>query len=179
MKLTTREMILVAMFPALMGATALVSIPLGSLPPITLQTLFVFLAGLLLRKELSFISMIIYIFIGIIGVPVFALGTAGLGVILGPTGGFILAFPIAAGLTSIMKSTKFINNEYINTFVVLFGINLIIYMIGGAYFIYITNMNIGTTVALFGTYIPGDILKIIAAIYVYVNIRSHITYEYS
>ena len=179
MKLTTREMILVALFPALMGATALVAIPLPSLPPITLQTMFVFMAGLLLRKELSFLSMIVYIVLGLIGVPVFANGTAGLAVILGATGGFILAFPIAAYLTSFLRNVKIINNEYINTFLIIFGINLIIYIMGGAYFMYRTSWSLGTTVALFGTYIPGDIIKMIASIYVYVNIRSHVTYEYS
>ena len=179
MKLTTKEMILVAFIPALMAATATISFPLGTLPAITLQTMFVFMAGLLLRKELAFLSMVIYIMLGIIGLPVFAGGTAGLGIILGPTGGFILAFPIAAYLAAMLKNVKIINKEYVGLFIMMFIINLIIYMIGGSYFMYTLKWNLLRTVALFGTYIPGDILKIIAAIYVYVNIRSHVTYEYS
>ncbi len=179
MKLTTREMILVAIIPALMAATATISIPLAQLPAITLQTLFVFMAGLLLRKELSFLSMIVYIIIGVIGLPVFAGGTAGLGVLIGPTGGFIMAFPVAAYLTSLLKNVNILNNEYIKLFSLMFIINLIIYMIGGTYFMIYLEWNLISTVALFGTYIPGDILKIVAAIYVYVNIRSHVTYEYS
>lgn len=179
MKLTTREMVLVAIIPALMAATATVSIPLGALPAITLQTMFVFIAGLLLRKDLAFLSMVVYIILGVIGLPVFAGGTGGAGIILGPTGGFIIAFPIAAYLTSVFKHVIILNNEYISLFGLMFIINLIIYMIGGSYFMYSLDWNLLSTVALFGTYIPGDILKIIAAIYVYVNIRSHVTYEHS
>lgn len=177
MKLTTREMILVALIPALMGATSIISIPLGQLPDITLQTLFVFLAGLLLRKELAFLSMIVYILLGIIGVPVFSGGTAGLAVVMGPTGGFIMAFPIGAFIVSSLKNINFLNKEVFGLFDVLLAANLVIYLIGGAYFMYIQEWNLASTVALFGTYIPGDIIKILAAIYVYVSIRPHITYE--
>ena len=177
MKLTTKDMILVALLPALMGATSLISIPLGSLPAITLQTLFVFLAGLLLRKELAFLSMIIYIILGIIGLPVFASGTSGIAVVIGPTGGFIMAFPFAALLVSILKNVNFLNKEVFGLFDVLFAANLFIYIVGGAYFMYRLDWNLSSTVALFGTYIPGDIIKILAAIYAYIHIRKHLTYE--
>ena len=56
-----KELSLIALFPALMGATAGISIPLLGLPPITLQTLFVFLAGLLLNPKNAFYSMCIYL----------------------------------------------------------------------------------------------------------------------
>lgn len=177
MKLTTRDMILVAIIPALMGATSLITIPLGQLPDITLQTLFVFLAGLLLRKEMAFLSMIIYILLGVIGIPVFAGGTSGLGIIIGPTGGFILSFPVAAFLVSSLKNVNFLNKEVFGLFDVLLAANIVIYIIGGAYLMYSLNMNLASAVALFGTYILGDLIKILAAIYVYVSIRSHITYE--
>ena len=174
MKLTTRDMVLVAIIPALMGATSLISIPLGSLPPITLQTLFVFLAGLLLRKELAFLSMVIYILLGIIGLPVFSSGTSGIGIVIGPTGGFIMAFPFAAFIVAILKNVNFLNKEVFGLFDVLLAANLFIYIVGGAYFMYSLDWNLSSTVALFGTYIPGDIIKILAAIYAYISIRSHI-----
>lgn len=179
MKITTREMILVALFPALMAATSLIAIPLPGLPSITLQTLFVFTAGLLLKKELSALSMIVYIVLGIIGVPVFANGTAGLAVLIGSTGGFIISFPLAAYAVSSVKNIKIINNEFWSKFVLLFAINLIIYMFGGAYFMYVTKATLVSSIAIFGVFIPGDILKILAAIYVYMNIRSHVMYEHS
>ncbi len=177
MKLTTKEITLVAIIPALMGATAIISIPLGQLPDITLQTLFVAIAGLLLRKELAFLSMIIYIILGLIGLPVFSLGTSGLGVILGATGGFILGFPVAAYLISLLKDIKIMNNQFVSLLLILIGVNLILYLMGGLYFKFITGWNLSSTVALFGLYIPGDILKITAAIYIYIGINSYLELE--
>lgn len=175
----TRELTYIALLVAMMASTALVTIPLGGLPPITLQTMFVFLAGLLLRPSRAFLAMMVYILLGWFGLPVFAGGTSGAGVLLGYTGGFIMAFPIAAWVTSVLKNEKILNNVYVDQFIKLFTINLIIYMIGGAYFMYVTTMSIGPTAAIFVAYIPGDILKMVAAIYVYVSIRSFVTYEHS
>lgn len=64
--------------------------------PYTLQTLFVLLAGAILGKSSGFLSMILYITLGVIGLPVFSSGSFGLAKIFGPTGGYILAFPISA-----------------------------------------------------------------------------------
>ena len=76
MKLTTREMTLVAIFPAMMAVTAQFNIPMGSLPAISLQTLFVYLAGLTLGWRLAGMSMFVYVMLGVIGLPVFTYGRA-------------------------------------------------------------------------------------------------------
>jgi len=67
-----RELTLIALFPAMMGATAGVVIPLGGLPPITLQTIFVFMAGLILGPKHAGISIGIYVLLGAIGLPIFS-----------------------------------------------------------------------------------------------------------
>jgi biotin transport system substrate-specific component len=86
-----------AVFAALMGAFAYVAIPYPLSPsPLTLQVLGVFLAGLLLGPTWGAAAMVLYLTAGAVGAPVFAQGTAGLGELLGPTGGYLLSYPLAA-----------------------------------------------------------------------------------
>ncbi|HWP82739.1 MAG TPA: biotin transporter BioY [Bacteroidota bacterium] len=64
--------------------------------PYTLQTFFVLLAGALLGARRGFMSMSLYLLVGLLGLPVFSGAGFGLARILGPTGGYLLAFPLAA-----------------------------------------------------------------------------------
>lgn len=86
----------VAVFAALMAALALIPpLPLGPIP-LTLQTLGVALTGLCLGPWRGFAAMILYVAVGTAGLPVFSGGAAGLGILIGPTGGYLLSFPLAA-----------------------------------------------------------------------------------
>ena len=78
-----------------LGAYAEVSLP-GSLVPVTLQSMIVILAGALLGPTLGATSQLAYLAAGAAGLPVFAAGGAGLPHLLGPTGGYLLSFPVAA-----------------------------------------------------------------------------------
>lgn len=176
MKLTIKEMTLIAVFPAMMATTAGVTIPMGQLPPVSLQTLFVFLAGLTLGPKLGAFSMIIYIALGLIGIPVFA-GYKGMEAFLTGSGGFIIAFIFAAFMAGSTKNIKIINNEYVDRFIVLFIVNVLLYMIGSTYVAYLYNLSYWVVLAGMYIYLVGDIIKIVTAIYVYRRIRPHITYE--
>jgi biotin transport system substrate-specific component len=92
-----RRVFAVAVFVVLTALGAQLSVPIGPVP-VSLQTLFVSLAGLLLGARLGAYSQLAYLAIGAAGLPVFAQG-AGLPYLLGPTGGYLLAFPVAAALT--------------------------------------------------------------------------------
>ena len=83
-----------ALFTALIAAGAFVTIPLGPVP-FTLQTLFVLLAGLVLGPRLGALSVVAYVVLGLVA-PVYAGGTSGLGVLFGPTGGYLLGFVLGA-----------------------------------------------------------------------------------
>ena len=92
-----------ALFGALMGAFAFVSFPFPLSPaPITLQVLGVFLAGILLGPLWGSGAMVLYLLAGAVGAPVFAGGSAGLGVLLGPTGGYLLSYPLAAVVIGVV-----------------------------------------------------------------------------
>ncbi len=81
----------------LLAATARVAIPIPGTPvPITLQPVAVLLLGLLFGARRGAASAGAYVMVGALGLPVFAMGGAGLPWLLGPTGGYLAAFPIAA-----------------------------------------------------------------------------------
>jgi len=95
----TRSLTVAALLAALMAGTAWIAVPFGPVP-FTLQTMFVMLAGLVLAPGWAAASMALYLALGAAGLPVFSAGQGGLGVLLGPTGGFLWAFPLAAATVS-------------------------------------------------------------------------------
>ncbi|XGI83181.1 biotin transporter BioY [Halorutilales archaeon Cl-col2-1] len=92
-----RRMVYAALFAALAGAGSLLAVPIGPVP-VTLQAFFVFLPGLVLGARWGFISISLYLLLGVVGFPVYAGGSAGIGHLLGPTAGYLFSFPIAAGI---------------------------------------------------------------------------------
>ncbi len=175
----TRELTMTAIIPAMMAATAGISIPMGLFPPITMQTFFVMLAGLFLGARLGGLCMFVYVMLGAIGLPVFAGYQGGIGVILGPTGGFIISFIFSAFIIGKMKNVKIINRVNIDIFLKLMIGNLIIYMFGCSYMAISLNMTLLSSIAIMLPYLFGDLIKIMLVIYSYVSIRSHVTYEWS
>jgi biotin transport system substrate-specific component len=99
---STRELTYAALCTALIAGGALVAIPIGTVP-FTLQVLFVLLAGMLLGPRLAVLSTLAYLALGLVA-PVYAGGTSGLGVLFGPTGGFLWGFIPAALVTSLVCS---------------------------------------------------------------------------
>jgi biotin transport system substrate-specific component len=89
---------LIAVFAALVAGSALIAaIPVGGLGvPITLQTLAVMLTGLALGPGRAFAAVGLYLLLGLAGLPIFSGGRSGLGVLAGPSAGYILGFPLAA-----------------------------------------------------------------------------------
>lgn len=106
-KIKLKGMIFAALFAALTAAVAWFKIPLPFTPvPITLQTLAVLLSGAMLGSYYGALSMMIYIGVGAIGLPVFAGGSSGIGVLLGPTGGYLLSYPVASFVIGKMLEKK-------------------------------------------------------------------------
>jgi biotin transport system substrate-specific component len=87
-----------AVVAAVTSATAPVALthPLAPGVPVTLQTLWVFLAGLVLGPVWAGVAFVLYLLAGTLGLPVFAGAAGGVGHLLGPTGGFLVGFPVAA-----------------------------------------------------------------------------------
>ena len=94
-KFTTKELVLIAMFAAVMAVCSWISIPIGAIP-VTLQTFGVFCALSLLGGRNGSFSIAVYILLGAIGLPVFTGFKGGLAALTGPTGGYILGFILMA-----------------------------------------------------------------------------------
>lgn len=94
------DLALVASFAALVAVCAVLpAIPVGGAVPITLQTFGVALTGLVLGPRRGFLALLLYVVVGLAGLPILSGGTGGLGVLAGASAGYLLAFPLSAALT--------------------------------------------------------------------------------
>lgn len=137
----TKHLVFAALFTALIAIGAQIRVPLGPVP-FTLQVPMVLLAGMLLGKKLGLISIMAYIGIGLIGIPVFA-GSGGLGSLVSPSFGFVLGF-IPGVVITAMGGNK--DTKKMITFT-LFGMSAI-FISGVLYFSFIMNIVIGTSMSL-------------------------------
>lgn len=92
MKISTKTIVMVGMFTAVLGVLSILKIPMPSGVPITLQTFAVALCGYVLGAKRGTASTVIYVLLGAVGVPIFAGMSAGPAVLFGYTGGFIWGF---------------------------------------------------------------------------------------
>jgi len=170
LKISVREMASVSLFTALTAMGAFISIPVGPVP-ITLQTLFVLLSGILLGPKLGAISQLIYVILGLIGIPIFAEFSGGLQSVLKPSFGFLIGFiPAAYIVGRIIKNSRFtVHNSQLKEIVLAGSIGTIaIYLIGLPYMYFILNHVMNMQLSFFEVFkmgaflfIPGDIFKLI------------------
>lgn len=161
----TAEMTKMALMVGINCISAYIIIPLPfSLSPIALQTLIVNLTGFILSPRQAFVTMLVYLLLGLAGLPVFTGGTAGPGKLFGPTGGYIFGFLITVVLLAYLRRKEYNFLQYALLGVVL-GIP-VIYAFGVAQLNLVTHM--GWSKALLTgalPFIPLDIVKAVAAAY--------------
>lgn len=160
-KMKTIELSLCALFAALTAILSQLAIQVGPVP-INLATFSVFLAGALLGARAGAVSQTVYVLLGMIGVPVFSMFRGGAGVLLGPTGGYIAGYILAAWLEGFMIE-RLGNKIFILASSMLAG--CFIYMITGTGWYMFSTKN-GLAEALMTCvipFLPGDALKIILA----------------
>ena len=166
---------LAAVLAALTAVTGGLSIPLPFTPvPLTLQVFFVFLAGSLAGPYYGALSMLLYLAMGSLGLPVFSRFGAGLGHLLGPTGGYLLAFPIAAFISGLITSQRSPTQvrEYLRVSVGMLAALAGIYIIGVSWLSTYLHRSFLDTFLVGGLpFIPVDILKMIVATPIAVRLR--------
>lgn len=169
MKLNLRMMVLTSMFTALIAVGAFIKIPLGPfLPAITLQVFFVLLSALLLGKYYGALCSIIYVTLGLIGIPIFTNG-GGIGYVMQPSFGYLLGFIPAAFVIGYLAEKL----EKKSFFTLLFccGLGVLIDFIIGVPYLYCVlkfllhkDINIiGVLKSGFLVFLPGDLIKCILA----------------
>ena len=162
-----------SMFGALTALGAYIMIPLPPVP-VTMQTLFVDLSGALLGGSLGAMSQVVYILLGVVGLPIFAGGKAGAGVLLGPTGGYLTGF--VAGAFVIGKVTAMREKPGLVWLICAMSLGIaVVYILGIAQLMVVAKLDLAKAIAV-GLLppLPGDILKIIAAALICRKVREHI-----
>ena len=172
----TRDLVYIAICTSLICICSWITIP-GTIP-FTLQTFAIFVTLGLLGWKRGLFSILIYIILGIIGLPVFSSFNSGIGVILGPTGGYIIGFLFSSFLYFLLE--KFIKNENVKL-ILGFILSLILcYLIGTIWFYYVYGNNIeymsfyNVMMICVIPFIIPDLLKILLAFVVVKNVKRRI-----
>ena len=169
--LATRDLTKMAICVALLCVAAYISFPLPfTVAMITALTIVMNLAAFILTPKQTFTVLAVYIFLGAAGVPVFTGGAAGLGKLLGPTGGFLFAYLLAYPLVSALKGRQ---NSFKRYVLVAVAVGMPITYIGGVISMCLlmqVDLSSALVMAVF-PFIPGDILKALAAAFLGVKLN--------
>lgn len=169
----TRDNVFIALFSVLMSVCAWISIP--ATVPFTMQTFAVFLALNFLGSKKGTVSICIYLLLGIIGVPVFSNGTAGLGVLLGTNGGYMIGWILAGLIMGITE--KLIGRRLWAQVVSMLAGLAVCYVFGTAWFMHVyakTAGEIGLWAALSWCVFPfilPDLVKLGLALWISRRLR--------
>lgn len=154
-------LVLCAFFAALTSVCAQIQIPLAMVP-INLALFAVYMAGILLGARYGSLSMLLYVLIGAVGIPVFAGLNGGIGILVGKTGGYIIGYIIAAFLVGFL-SNRF-KYKFITLLVAMIIGTISCYFIGTLWFMFVTKINLWASLmyCVF-PFILGDFIKMILA----------------
>lgn len=165
---------LVTSFVIMTALGAYVRVPIPFTPvPITLQTFFVILSGAFLGKKLGLFTQASYIGLGVLGMPIFQGYGFGLAHLAGPTGGYLVGFAVGAFLVGALLDKKETSFAYI-AFSMFAGI-IVIYFLGLSWLMISLKLNLTTALSFgFFPFLPGAILKFIAATMIYQKLKPRV-----
>lgn len=170
-KITTQQMALVAIMTALTCILAPFSLPIGPVP-ISLTNLVIYFSLYLLGWKLGTLSYVIYLLIGLVGVPVFSGFTAGPAKLFGPTGGYLIGFIPMAIIAGIVID-KF-SQRWIQILGMIVG-TAICYAFGTAWFCIQAGYTVSAALAVCVIpFIPADLIKMVIAMIIGPEIRKRL-----
>ncbi len=155
-----------ALMAAVTAVAAEISVPLFPVP-FTLQVFAVILSGLLLGSRYGALSQAIYVLVGAVGVPVFAQFSGGLAVILGPTGGYLVSYPVAATVAGLAaRAARYASRRRALWASFLWGCAglAVIYAVGAIWLSVVSDLPLAVAVAQ-GVliFVPFDLIKVALA----------------
>ncbi|MEE1185936.1 MAG: biotin transporter BioY [Acutalibacteraceae bacterium] len=164
-KIKIKSIIITALFSAILCILAPWSIAV-SVIPITLSVFAIFLVGALLPPVKALCAALVYIILGAIGLPVFSNFAGGFGVLLGPTGGFILAYPVMCLCQSAIIGKEKRDVFWLVKNVVGMCVALVIcYSFGSVYYMFVTEVSLKEAFAVCVIpFLVVDIIKLISAV---------------
>lgn len=163
----TKKLVFAALFTALIAAGAFIKIPIP-VCPFTLQFFFTTLAGIILGPKLGALSVLVYVVLGLVGVPIFASG-GGFGYVFQPTFGYLIGFILGTFVTGLI-SRKNSKPSMARMFAANFSGLLVVYLCGMAYYYVIVNFYTKEGIGFWALFlycfllaVPGDIVLCILA----------------
>jgi biotin transport system substrate-specific component len=170
------KILLVIGATAFVAACAHISLPLPFTPvPLTLQNFAVILVGMALGPLAGFSAMVLYLAEGALGLPVFTPsgGPAGVAHLLGPNGGFLFSYPLAAATAGwVVRAIQPLTTRFRSALAATTAATLPIFLLGAGWLAYYANHSISATWSLaVAPFIPGEIVKITAAAGIFNSIQ--------
>lgn len=155
----------------LVAVCAHISFPLPFTPvPLTLQTFAVILVGLALGPVAGFSALALYLLEGAAGLPVFSpQGAGGIAQLVGPTGGYLFAYPLAAAAAGwLVRALPGISSRFTRAAIAGIGATAIIFVLGAGWMAYFGNLTAAAVwIAAIVPFLPGEAVKIAAASGIY------------
>lgn len=163
-RISTKDIALIGMFAAFLAVMSQISLPMPSGVPVTIQVFAVALVGVILGSKRGAAAVIIYILIGAVGAPVFANFRGGLEVIVGASGGYILAWPVMTLLSGVKGKSDDRTSVMITIILALIGL-AVVEGFGGFWWAVMTKGDLRTIMIYSLTaFIPKDIIITILAV---------------
>lgn len=175
----TRLLVYTALMTAIIAVMGFVpAIPLPFIPvPIVLQNIGIFLAGMILGRKYGTLSVLVFLLLVLCGAPLLSGGRGGIGVLMGPSAGFLIMYPVVTCLMGWMRDRHFNGLNVIKVFfiILIFGV-VLLDVVGAIVMGFVIHMPISKALVLSLTFLPGDIIKaIIASIIAMALIKNPVT----
>ena len=172
-KFSVRDICYAGLFAAVIAVMAQISIPMPLGVPMTMQTFAITLAAVVLGSKLSAIATLVYLLLGAVGVPVLANFSGGIDKFVGPTGGFLISFPIMAYIIGLGVEHK---DAFKGAFPVAVVVGTVVnYIVGVILFVIVAHSTVSVAVsACVLPFIPTAIIKAVLACVLGLNIRKRI-----
>ena len=168
MKFSVKDMVLCSLFAAVCCVCSVVTLPIGVVP-ISLATFGVMATTMILGEKRAIISVILFIALGVVGLPVFAGMNGGVGVIAGPTGGYIYSYILMVPIVGL--ASKCLNKTLSSGMFTMLGClaaMFVNYLVGTVHFALVSGVGTKSFLELIVTcvliFVPADIIKSILAI---------------
>ena len=178
-RLNAREITLIAIFIALTAVLSQIAIPIPLSPvPISFGLVAVYMTGLLLRPKHAVFAQLCYLLLGAVGAPVFSNFRGGAGALFGPTGGYLIVYPLIAWIVSMAVNGR--HNDHgpmpVRALIAMFIAHCVLYLGGTLWLSRLTGNTFAASLSLAVIpYIPLDIVKILFCAFAIVPFRTRLT----
>ncbi len=167
-KFSVKDMALCALFAAFCCVCSILTLPIGAVP-LSFATFGVMATTMILGEKRAIISVFLFVLLGVIGLPVFSGMNGGVGVIAGPTGGYIYSYILMVPIVGL--ASKCLNKTVSSgmfTMLGCFAAMFVNYLVGTIHFMIVADLTSKSFVSIIMTcvlpFVVGDILKSILAI---------------